>query len=254
MRPKSLVQAALKAGISLTAWASATVLSLAALYGGATLVLGIIPVNRGFTAPAEGVEIFVRSNGIHTDLVLPVVNAVIDWRTLHPARDFGPPLRPLNTTLSLEADHDPSRNPRATHIAFGWGDQGFYFETPYWTDLKPGIALNAFSGRAPSAMHVEYLARPATGPRMRRLVITSQQYRALAAYVQAGFIRDAEEKLKPFPGRGYTLHDTFYAARDSYGPFLTCNEWTRRGLAAAGVRVPVWTPLPWGLMTAPEKQ
>ena len=252
MQPKPLVQAALKAGIRLARWASAATAAVAALYASAALVAGMIPVNRSFTPPTGGVEIFIRSNGIHTDLVLPATSAIIDWRTLHPARDFGPPLRPLTTTLALEADLDPASNPRATHIAFGWGDQGFYFETPAWTDLKPGVALHAFSGRAPAAMHVEYLARPATGPRQRRLVITPQQYRALAAYVQASFTRDAHGKLQPFPGRGYTAHDTFYAARDSYSPFLTCNEWTRRGLAAAGVRVPLWTPLPWRLMSAPD--
>lgn len=249
MQPQSLVRAALRVSIKSILWASAAALCLAALYGSAALVAGFIPVNRDFKAPPEGVEIFIRSNGIHTDLVFPVVNAQIDWRPLHPARDFGPPLRPLATTLVLAPDLDPSRNPRATHIAFGWGDQGFYFETPYWTDLKPGIALNAFSGRAPGAMHVEYLPRPAPSPRLRRLVITPQQYSILAAWVQASFTRDAEGTLQPFPGRGYTAQDTFYAARDSYSPLLTCNEWTRRGLAAAGVRVPVWTPLPWGLMT-----
>ena len=248
MRPKSLVRAALKAGIRSAAWASAAVAGVAILYTSTALVLGFIPVNRSFTPPAEGVEIFIRSNGIHTDLVLPAASAVIDWRSMHPGRDFGAPLRPLAASLALEPHLDPSRNPRATHIAFGWGDQGFYFETPYWTDLRPGIALNAFSGRAPGAMHVEYLPRPAPSPRLRRLVITPQQYSALAAWVQASFTRDAHGKLQPYPGRGYTPHDTFYAARDSYSPVLTCNEWARRGLAAAGVRVPVWTPAPWGLM------
>lgn len=43
-------------------------------------------------------------------------------------------------------------------------------------------------------------------------------------------------------GAHYGANDAFFEARGHYSLFETCNEWTRRGLAAAGVRVPVWAP------------
>ena len=45
-------------------------------------VLSFIPVNTGFAqAQNEHVEIFITSNGIHTDLILPVATPYIDWRS-----------------------------------------------------------------------------------------------------------------------------------------------------------------------------
>ena len=41
-------------------------------YLAAALGLGFLPVNSGFRPTPGGTEIFVCSNGVHTDFVLPV--------------------------------------------------------------------------------------------------------------------------------------------------------------------------------------
>ena len=51
----------------------------------------------------------------------------------------------------------------------------------------------------------------------------------------------------------YGASDRFYAATGRYHLFNTCNQWTGRGLARAGVPVGIWTPLkPHVLCWLPE--
>ena len=59
----------------------AGVVALPLLYFLAALFLGLVPANVAFRQASEGgVVIYVRSNGIHTDIVMPKVNAEADWR------------------------------------------------------------------------------------------------------------------------------------------------------------------------------
>jgi len=234
----------------------ALVLALAAsllLYALAVLLLGAITVNRDYRAPAQGITIYLRSNGIHTDLVLPVVTPQIDWRREFPGADFAAPLKPLvdQTRLALAAGIAPDRNPLATHVAIGWGDAGFYFDTPNWSDLSASVALRAVTGTGHSVLHVEYLPTPAASPRIRKLMVTPETYARLIGHVQSALARDANGARRAYPGRGYTVHDTFYAANGSFSAISTCNEWVRRALAGAGVRVPVWAPFPYALFGEP---
>lgn len=243
--PMAATRKLLKSGVLLV---SALVVSLL-LYGLAVLLLGAIPVNREYRAPSQGVTIYLRSNGIHTDLVLPVVTSQIDWRREFPGSDFAPPLKPLinQSWLTLDAHIPPDRNPLATHVAIGWGDQGFYFDTPNWSDLSLLVALRAVTGTGKSVVHVEYLPTPMASGRIRKVVVTPDTYARLVAYVQAAFAAEANGARRAYPGRGYTVHDTFYAANGSFSAVSTCNEWVRRALASAGMRVPVWAPFPYAL-------
>ena len=76
---------------------------------------------------AEEVEIFILSNGVHTDIVMPASNAHLDWSTFFPTQN----------TWSKENGYP--------FISLGWGDKGFYLETPTWADLKTSTALKAAS-------------------------------------------------------------------------------------------------------------
>src|SRR4029450_8528555 len=79
-------------------------------------VLGCVPQNLGYQRPAAGaaVRIFVRSNEIHTDLVLPVTcdDPAIDWRERFPPTHFQSDVRDYR------------------YVAVGWGNRQFYVETP----------------------------------------------------------------------------------------------------------------------------
>jgi len=205
------------------------VAGLLVLYALAALVLGLVPRNPGFVEPADGVEIHVRTNGVHADLVLPTRWDGIDWSAEFPVRDMSRLVAP------------------ASWIAFGWGDRGFMLTTPTWADLRPGTAFIALSGLGQGAMHVEYLESPGAYD-ARRVRLSAEQYRRLTAFIRDSFVRDAGGAVRRIDAAGYFGTDAFYEAVPTYTFWFTCNEWTRRALAAAGVRTAWWAPFDIAVM------
>jgi uncharacterized protein (TIGR02117 family) len=199
-------------------------------YFGAAGVLGAIPVNRGYAPVEDGVEVCLRSNGIHADYVFPVRHDAVDWRARHPAAHFARMARQYE------------------YIAFGWGDRAFYLETPTWADLKPGTALRAVSGLGSAAMHVEYTDRPRPGEQVACTRVSETQYQGLVSYVQTSFKPDEAGALMKIDAPGYGATDAFYEAKGAYNLFLTCNEWVRRGLSESGIRAPAWSPFDGALL------
>lgn len=189
-------------------------------------LVGLIPVNNHFTPTPDGIEIFVISNAVHADIVVPINAGAIDWR-----RRFPETLFRGNTAY-------------ATHAAIGWGDRGFFLETPTWSDLKMTTAANALLVPSQSCLHV-YLTNPQflTASR-RRVRISQQQYEQLCAFIDNSFSRDAADNYQPIPGISYSQSDAFFAANGSYHAFATCNCWVGNALRSAGVRCGWFTPLP----------
>jgi uncharacterized protein (TIGR02117 family) len=210
----------------------AGLVSLPLLYLLAALLLGAVPANVAFNqAGEEGVAIFVMSNGIHTWIVMPKVNADMDWR--------------------LYAQPQHLRDPRwgnADHVAIGYGNRDFYLNTPTWGDLSVRRAFAAFFGGGPTLLHVVHVDHPRPGPDLRPIRISHDQYRRLAGFIQARFHLDPGGRPIPLLGRGYGPDDMFYEANGGYSFILTCNEWTGRALRQAGVRTGLWTPLNQSIM------
>ena len=199
----------------------AVLLILLSGYGAAGLIGGAIPANRGWRAPAEGVTIFVETNGIHTGLVLPKIAAGVDWRDLARARDLADP-----------------RYAAYPYIAVGWGDRAFYLETPTWGDVRPGTVLAAAIGSQHTLLHLDHIPRPRPADDERAVVLRPEEYRRLAAFVRAG-VRPGGHAY-----RGYDAYDAFYDATGRYSAVRTCNAWVGEALRTAGVRVGRWTPFP----------
>ena len=210
---------------------AAALLAVPLLYSLAALLLGLIPVNSGWKEPRDGVRIFIRTNGIHTWIVVPKVTQDMDWRPL------------------VRGDHlRDARWGRGNHVALGYGNRHFYLNTPTWADLKMKDALSAAFGSGPSLMHADHDHEPQPSDYQRPLTLSRDQYRRLAAHIRASFQIDAKGRTIPVLGRGYSGSDMFYEAVGPYNAFLTCNEWTGRALRAAGVRTGVWTPLSQSIM------
>jgi uncharacterized protein (TIGR02117 family) len=204
-------------------------LALPAAYLLLALLLGLVPANAGFvpTPPhAGGVTVFLRTNGVHADLVLPAAGPH-DWRNEFPLE---------------EVAGDPNAAPLAlAWVAFGWGDRDFYIRARTWADLRPGMAFVAVTGLGHGAMHVEYLARP-QDYRVQRIDLSQEQYSALVRALRAGFARDAGGRPLRIDAPGFFETDAFYEGTGRYTFWLTCNEWIRRVLAQAGVRTAAWAP------------
>ena len=198
-----------------------------ALYGyaAAGLIGGAIPAHRDWRPAERGVTVYIASNGIHTDIIMPKVADGIDWRPV------------------LRAGH--LRDPRYagwSFAGFGWGDAKFYVETPEWRDVRPGTVIAAAAGSNATLVHVSHLPRPVPGDDVRRLVLRPDEYRRLTAYIRATIAAD--------PGHrpGYGAYDVFYTASGRYSAIRTCNAWTGAALSYAGVRVGAWTPFPATVM------
>ncbi len=204
-----------------------TLAVLVALYVGTAAALMLWPVNAKAPTKQPGIEAYVLSNGVHTDLALPVRNAAIDWTALFNPRDAKSP------------------PPDAEFIAIGWGDRDFYLHTPTWTDLTLRRAVGALFGANPSLLHVTWLTRAQLRQGAYAMPLSQRQYLALAAHVR-GSLPDG--RAIALPGAGYGPDDTFYEAVGSYHLFETCNTWTGRGLRRAGVPVSRWTPFDFNVV------
>lgn len=196
-----------------------------ALYFLAAVALSAIPLNRG--AGRDGsIPVFVRSNGVHVDLVLPVRCDRFDWGPVAPAADAADP-----------------RAAAAPWIAIGWGDRVVYRRVPTWNDLTPGLALRAGLGLHGAALHAERLFAVREGPDCVRLALSEAEYDALVAFFLESGVRDGDGRLVPLPdAAGFGATDAFYEARGRYTPFFTCNTWSNLALKRAGLPCCVWTP------------
>lgn len=217
-------------------WLRRAVLALAVVllplfcYGAAALVGAAIPVNRGFVMAAPGTPVWLCSNGIHTDLVLPAGVGPIDWRALLPPRLF----------------HD---SPGAdTALSFGWGDRDFYMSTPRWSDLRLATALQAIGGGDATAVHIEMRPGGRQDPACRELRLAAATLARLDGQILAAMALDPAGRPILIPDAGYGPADGFVAGTGHYSIFLTCNDWLRRALARTGIRTALWSPLPFGLM------
>ncbi len=190
----------------------------------------LIAVNSSFTNASNGIELFIQSNGIHTDIVLPVKSEQIKWNRLLPYADF------INADSSFQ------------YIGMGWGDRGFYLDTPAWSDLKCSTAFNAAFGLGETAMHVTYkYNKPVINERCKSVVISKDQYNLLVNYIISSF-RLEKNKVILIDHAGYTQQDRFYEGQGTYNMFKTCNVWTGKGLKTAGIKIGIWTPFQGGII------
>jgi uncharacterized protein (TIGR02117 family) len=193
------------------------------IYLGLSFLLSYLPVNQEQKKNTARLNhLYAYSNGVHLDLVFPL--------DLVPA------------SLLEQLPHDK----RSQLLAFGWGDKGFYLDTPTWAELRPSVAIRAMLLPSPTAMHVT--EHTTVGKGWSQLPLTDQQLSELWAYVQASFRTNDAGKVMELVGKGYTSHDRFYEAHGNYSLFKTCNTWVNIILRRIGVKTAVWTPMDKGVL------
>ena len=191
------------------------VLAVPALYLLAALIGSLIPVNRGWDEPAQGVTVYIADNGIHADIVMPVKAAGLDWAPLLPASDFA--AAPVG----------------ARWIAFGSGEERVYLNTPTWWDITPRTIWSALAGGR-QVMHVQYVADPSYAAREIRL--RPEEYRRLWAAIRADFQLDGKGRIQRIDHAGYGCCDAFYRAPGKHSALRTCNTWAAKWLRLEAVK------------------
>ena len=201
-------------------------LAVPLLYLAAALVGSLLPVNRGWREPSQGITLYLADNGIHADLVLPVRAAGLDWGPLVPRSDM--------------ADaHDEQ------WIAFGAGERRVYLDTPTWADISPRTLWAAATGGT-RVIHAEYTADPAYAARAIR--VTPEQYRRLWAAIRAEFRLDGHGRPTRIDHPGYGPRDAFYLGIGRASALSTCNNWIAGRLRLAGIKTSLWSPFVQGLV------
>jgi uncharacterized protein (TIGR02117 family) len=184
----------------------------------------LIPVNRSFSPDTDGIIIYIASNGVHTDFVLPVKSDIIDWRIMFSTDQFKPGW------------------PYAPYIAFGWGDKGFYLNTPEWKDLRIKTAFNALFVPSSSAVHVSLWPTPIEDEFTCRINLNEEEYGKIVDYIKTSFRWGSDNNVIKIEHPGYGDYDLFFESNLKFHLFRTCNVWTNKGLKTAGIRTPFWTP------------
>lgn len=201
-----------------------------AVYLLAAFCLSRISVDKEKNQPEE-LAIYIKTNGVHTDLVLPVKTALVDWSK---------EIKFSNTHLADTA--------AIQYLAMGWGDKGFYLQTPTWSDLKFSVAFKAMTGLSNTAIHATYYSSLTESSKCKKIMISNAQYERLVNYIMNSFDKDENGHVMVIAtNANYNTADAFYEAKGSYSLFYICNTWANDALKASGQAACLWTPFDSGI-------
>lgn len=197
--------------------------SLLVLYVAAAVVLSWIPKQQWeSTDCTQQPSAYLSTNGVHIDIILP------------------------KNALSPELAQGLDLAPNTHLVAFGWGDAGFYLNTPTWADLEWNVAVNAVFMASPTLMHVTQYSH--TRENWIELQLCETQLDSLHQHLQGSFALSQQGQKQVLPGKGYGQNDAFFKANGHYRFWYTCNTWANEGLQAAGFTTALWTPFDFGVL------
>ncbi|WP_406567617.1 TIGR02117 family protein [Chryseobacterium oryctis] len=206
------------------------ILGIIILYAALGYLLPFIEVSAKDDGQNKEIPIYIYTNGVHTDIVMPVKNNLQDWSAKIP----------FENTLSKKTDYN--------YVGIGWGDKGFYLDTPTWADLKFSTAVKAAFWMSESAMHCTYYKEMKEGVDCKKMMISKNQYQKLIRFVDAKFDKDKNGNYILIPTNAvYSDNDAFYDAKGKYSFLNTCNTWANDALKAAEQKAALWTPSDYGI-------
>lgn len=213
-------------------WIAAVVVAAPILYTAMAFAALLWP--QRIVAVEGGITVYACDNGVHTDLILPVAAAGVDWRATFAPDGFAGP------TDSYD------------YVGLGWGSRNFYLNTPTWADLDLGTALAALLWDE-TVIRADYRPRPGPGETCGNWQVGEADYLRIAALVRETLRQSQGRPV--WAGPGYGDRDAFYVANGRYTIIDTCNQWTGRALRLGGAPVAPWTPFSflvlWHLPPAP---
>ena len=180
----------------------------------------------GQVDPNPEVTVFIRTNGVHTDICMPTISDQNNWMNSFDLNDY------------------EDKNQKE-YIAIGWGDKGFFLDTPTWADLKASTAIKAIFLPSPTAMHVEFMDKPIENESIQKVEISKRAYRKLVAFVKSTFLLKNKRPIL-IPNHGYWPTDNFYEAHGNYHMYNTCNVWTNDAMKSASIPTSIFSVFPEG--------
>lgn len=206
-----------------------TIIGLLLIYIISAIIFSVIPVNKNQLEHNKEYIIYIKSNGVHTDLVLPIKTDVKDW------------------SEKIKFENIQSKDSTHHYLAFGWGDKGFYLDTPEWSDLKFSTAFKAAFNLGTSAMHTTFYKHIQENKNCVKIEISKEQYQKLITFIEASFQYDSNGNPIFIEATTYGKNDSFYEANRTYNLFYTCNTWANQALKRADMKAAFWTPADKGI-------
>jgi uncharacterized protein (TIGR02117 family) len=192
------------------------------VYFVAALIFSVLKTHPPKTDCLAENEIFITTNGVHLDIVLPI-------------KDINPEF--LNQLEIL---------PGTKYVSFGWGDKEFYINTPEWKDLTFKTAFKALFLKSETAMHFTCYSNAWRS--WKTVKLCNLQLDVLNSYIENSFTKNDKGGLQKIAVAGYYESDAFYEAKGSFSLFKTCNVWVNKALKVAGVETSVWSPFDFGVL------
>jgi len=196
-------------------------------YFSLALALSIISTNPKTFNCTNKKKIFISTNGIHLDIII------------------------AKKDLPIKIQQELELHSNVNYASFGWGDKGFYLETPTWDDLKFSTAIKALFLNSETAVHLTKYNKKYSN--WQSILICEEQLTNLINYINSSFSRDSEGQIVEISNSGYTSFDTFYEANGSYNCLKTCNNWVNSGLKKAAIKTSIWSPFDKGVLYHIEK-
>ncbi|WP_395053649.1 TIGR02117 family protein [Flavobacterium sp.] len=182
-----------------------------------------ITVNSDAENQSKDVTIYIKTNGVHTDIIVPVKNEIKNWSS------------------QIMFENTKSKDTTAKYLAFGWGDKGFYLDTPEWSDLKASTAFNAAFALGNSAIHTTFYKSIKENNDCVKIIISKENYKDLVTYIEDSFQFGKNQNPIFIPSTTYGKNDSFYEAKGKYNLFHTCNSWANNALKSANQKAAFWT-------------
>jgi uncharacterized protein (TIGR02117 family) len=176
------------------------------------------------------IAVYIHTNGMHTDIVVPARNDQMDWSKEIKYRN----------TIAADTTYK--------YLAIGWGDKGFYLQTPTWADLKFSTAFKAVTGLSTTAIHATYYKDMPVGADCRVIYMSRPQYARLVQYITSSLQKDKDAHFVYIKtNANYGRTDAFYEANGHYSLLHTCNTWANSALKECGQKCCLWTIFDTGI-------
>lgn len=192
------------------------------LYFVTAYITSLITVERTAKNEAQEKIIYLNTNGIHLDVIIPK-------QTLQ--KDL---LSGLKTSVNNQ------------FYAFGWGDENFYINTPTWNDLTLKNAFTAIFFKSTTLMHVTHYKLKQSD--WVKVNVNDKELREIQHYINQSFEKNHQGGKVILKNKGYSTNDEFYKAKGSYSCLKTCNSWVNSGFKKSGLKCSLWTPFDFGLL------
>ncbi|AFM03173.1 Protein of unknown function (DUF2459) [Bernardetia litoralis DSM 6794] len=208
---------------------------LIVLIGGYFWTINPTELNSNQAENQTEIEIYITSNGFHSDVVIPIQTETNFFKILNQDSFINSYLGNTNSYKWL---------------SIGWGDKGFYKESYNGNFPSVSSCLNAALVPSETLMHLDfYRNNLKESKNCKKIKLKKGEYQSLLQHIVESFRtvkKDSKNKITKFirlPQKGYSNSDYFFEAKGSYHLFYTCNSWTNEGLQKANQKTALFAPL-----------